>query len=200
MTDRNKQLAQLFHEVGSMYRFLDRQNGFRAIAYENAAQSVRGLPEDILHYRDEGTLTDIPGIGKSVEQDILEFIEKGRIKRVERLRKRVPVELIELMDIRGFGPKSLQLIHRKLKLKTREEVIKALQDGSIGELKGFGEKKVEAMLRGLKLHKTLESRMLLWDALEAGEQIVSWLKDLPGVGKSRTGWKSAEKKRNHWRH
>lgn len=194
MTDRNKQLAQLFHEVGSIYRFLDGQNGFRAIAYENAAQSVRGLPEDILHYRDEGTLTDIPGIGKSMEQDILEFIERGRIKRVERLRKRVPVELIELMDIRGFGPKSLQLIHRKLKLKTREEVIKALQDGSIGELKGFGEKKVEAMLRGLKLHKTLESRMLLWDALEAGEQIVSWLKDIPGVGKAELAGSLRRKK------
>lgn len=194
MTDRNKQLAQLFHEVGSMYRFLDGQNGFRAIAYENAAQSVRGLPEDILHYRDEGTLTDIPGIGKSMEQDILEFIKKGWIKRVERLRKRVPVELIELMDIRGFGPKSLQLIHRKLKLKTREEVIKALQDGSIGELKGFGEKKVEAMLRGLKLHKTLESRMLLWDALEAGERIVSWLKELPGVDKAELAGSLRRKK------
>ena len=39
------------------------------------------------------------------------------------------------------------------------------------------------MLRGLNLHKTIEDRMLLWDALEIGENIVSWLKKIPEIEK-----------------
>jgi DNA polymerase (family X) len=37
------------------------------------------------------------------------------------------------------------------------------------------------MLRGLKLYKASEERMLLWQALETGEEIVAWLRPLPGV-------------------
>jgi DNA polymerase (family 10) len=37
------------------------------------------------------------------------------------------------------------------------------------------------MLRGLKLHKGLEDRMLLWDALQVGENLIAALKDLHGI-------------------
>jgi DNA polymerase (family X) len=60
-------------------------------------------------------------------------------------------------------------------------LIKALQNGQIEKMKGFGHKKVENMLRGLKLHKTIEERMLLWDALQTGEQVVEKLKHLREV-------------------
>lgn len=180
-TDTNQQLGRLFHDTALMYRFLGEENPFRAIAYDNAARALHDLPDDITNYLRQGTLDDIPGIGKSIGKEIREFNTTGHIKRFERLKKKVPFELMELMDIRGFGPQSLKKISKRLHLKTRDQVIRALQDGSIAGLKGFGKKKVEGMLRGLKLHKTLEDRMLLWDALQYGEEIIGKLKKLPGV-------------------
>ncbi|GCC50365.1 DNA polymerase/3'-5' exonuclease PolX [Chryseotalea sanaruensis] len=169
--------------LASIYRFLGGDNPFRAIAYENASRSVRELSKDISFYDKQGTLTDIQGIGKSIESDIKEFLTTGVIGKLEKLKHKVPIELLELMDITGFGPQSLKTIYKKLHLQTKEEVIRALEDGSIQKLKGFGPRKVENLLRNLKLHKTLESRMLLYDALLEAEGIINLLSPLTNVKK-----------------
>lgn len=182
MTHRNETLAQLLHTLAGIYRFQG-NNKFRAIAYQHAANSIEGLPDDITHYVKNDTLQEIPGIGKSLEADIHEFVKSGHIKRLDVLKKKVPLGLIELLDITGFGPESLKTIYQKLKLETKDEVISALQDGTIEKLERFGPKKVENLLRTLKLHKTIEDRMLLWDALRVGNEVVDALKKLPEVKK-----------------
>ncbi len=182
MSQRNEALAQLFHTMADIYRLMG-NNKFRAIAYQNASNVIDGLPEDISHYVKTDTLDDIPGIGKTLEENIKEYLKTGRIARYEKLKKEVPLGLVELMNINGFGPESLKTIHQKLNLQTKEEVINALQDGRIEKLKGFGPKKVENLLRALKLHKTVEERMLLWYALQAGEEVVTRLKSIPQIKK-----------------
>ncbi|WP_127121006.1 DNA polymerase/3'-5' exonuclease PolX [Chryseotalea sanaruensis] len=183
MSDKNKRLSADLSMLASIYRFLGGDNPFRAIAYENASRSVRELSKDISFYDKQGTLTDIQGIGKSIESDIKEFLTTGVIGKLEKLKHKVPIELLELMDITGFGPQSLKTIYKKLHLQTKEEVIRALEDGSIQKLKGFGPRKVENLLRNLKLHKTLESRMLLYDALLEAEGIINLLSPLTNVKK-----------------
>ncbi len=183
MTVQNTELATIFHDIASIYRLLGRDNAFRAIAYQRAAQAIKGLPENISFYIRENSVKEIPGIGASLAQDIREYNDTGTVKRFEKLKKRVPFDLISLMDISGFGPESLKKLYKELHLKTREEVVEALQDGRVEKLKGFGEKKVENMLRGLKLHKQMEERMLLWDAKNTSEKVISLLKNLPGIRK-----------------
>jgi DNA polymerase (family 10) len=182
MSKRNESLAQIFHTMADIYRLMG-NNKFRAIAYQNASNVIDGLPEDISFYVKTDTLDDIPGIGKTLEANIREYLKTGRIARFEKLSRKVPLGLIELMSINGFGPQSLKTIHEKLKLENKDEVISALQDGRIEKLKGFGPKKVENLLRALKLHKTVEERMLLIAALRAGNQMISELKTLPEVKK-----------------
>jgi DNA polymerase (family 10) len=151
------------------------------MAYQNASQAIAGLPDDIRHYIETDTLDQIPGVGKTLQSNIKEYAKTGHIARFEKLKKKVPFELLELMDITGFGPQSLRAIYKKLHLQTKEEVISALQSGMISKLKGFGPKRVQNMLHGLKLHKISEDRMLLWDALIEGERIIEGMKALPGV-------------------
>jgi len=180
MSQRNEELARIFHTMADIYRLMG-NNKFRAIAYQNASNVIDGLPEDISYYIKTDSLNDVPGIGKTLEENIHEYVKTGHIGRFEKLKKKVPLGLIELMSINGFGPQSLKTIHEKLKVETKEEVISALQDGSIEKLRGFGPKKVENLLRALKLHKTVEDRMLLWSALHAGNEVVSKLKTLSQV-------------------
>jgi DNA polymerase (family X) len=183
MIDQNKKLSRILNDIASMYKFIGGNNPFRALAYKKASQAIDGLPEDISVYNQRGTLAEIQGVGKSIEKDIKEFIKSGSIGRFEKLKKKTPYELMELMDIRGFGAESLKKIFSELHLQTKEEVVGALQDGTIKKIKGFGDKKVEGLLRSLKLHKTIEDRMLLWDALQKGDELVAKLKGLNGVKK-----------------
>jgi DNA polymerase (family X) len=183
MTEQNKKLSHILNDIASMYRFLGGENPFRALAYKKAAQAIEGLPEDMSVYDKQGTLDDIPGVGESILKDIQEFLKTKSISRFEKLKRKVPFELMELMEIRGFGPESLKKMYKELHLETKEEVVGALQDGSIKKLKGFGDKKVDGMLRSLKLHKTIEDRMLLWDAIQEGEKLVARLKAIDAVKK-----------------
>lgn len=182
-SEHNRKLAAIFHDMAEIYRYIGTNERFRALAYEKAARAISSLPEDVSKYSQRKKLEEIPGIGEGIAEKIKEFISTGQVKKYEELRKKVPYEIIEMMDITGFGPKSLKRIHSELNIDTKEQLVTALNDGRIAKMKGFGPKKVENMLRGLKLHKTVEERMLLWDALQAGGQIIGKLKQLPQVKK-----------------
>lgn len=180
MHQANKELAEIFHDMAAIYRY-NGDDRFRALAYEKASKAIASLPEDINVYVKQGKLEDIPGIGEHTAEKIQEYLSTGKIKKYEELRKEVPLDIMNMMEVTGFGPQSLKKIHTELKINTKDELIKALQNGTVSKLQGFGAKKVENMLRGLKLHKTVEDRMFLWNALEAGEQVLEKLKKLPEV-------------------
>lgn len=163
-----------------MYEYLGAGERFRALAYAKAARVIDGLPKDVADY-DLDQLDALPGIGKGIAQKCLEYVRSGKLRKHAALKRRVPYELMELMQVRGFGPASLRQLHERLGIRTRAGLLKALQSGRVSRLKGFGAKKVEAMLRGLKLRSSTEGRILLWEALETGEQVLAQLRDIPGV-------------------
>jgi DNA polymerase (family X) len=181
MSDLNIQLSRIFKDMSSIYEYLGGDQRFRSLAYQKVARVLYNLPEDISFYIKNNTLDDIPGVGESIAEKIKEYVATGSIKKYEELKDQVPHEILDMTEIKGFGPASLKAMHEKLHLNTREEIISALKDGSISKIKGFGKKKVENMIRGLKLHKTIEDRMLLWNALELGNKIVAGLKQVKEV-------------------
>lgn len=180
----NKDLSQIFKDLSVIYKYLGGNDRFRALAYEKAAKVLDSLQEDIVIFRNHHSVDELPGIGEGLSQKIDEFIQTGKIEKYENLKKTVPHELLHLMEITGFGPQSLKQIHNELKINTQQGLIEALRNGSVTKLKGFGNKKIENMLRALKLHKIIEDRMLLWDALKLGEQIIEWVKKIPGVSET----------------
>ncbi len=180
----NGKLAAIFHNMAEIYRYLGSGERFRALAYDKASRVIASLPDDIGIYARGKKLDEIPGIGEGIAGKIEEYIATGTIKKYDELHKAVPFELLEMMDVTGFGPRSLKRIHSELKINTKEKLIEALNNGSIARMKGFGAKKVENMLRGLKLHNTVEDRMLLWEALQTGDRTLDKLKQLKQVKKA----------------
>lgn len=184
MNSSNRALARIFREMAGIYEFTGESDRFRVLAYLKAARVLESLEEDISKYVNNNQLDDLPGIGDSIAEKIREYLATGKIDKYELLKTTVPHELLEMLDIKGFGPESLKKISTALGIHTKEEITQALQDGRISQLKGFGAKKVANMMKGLKLHKMVEDRMLLWDALELGESIVKQLLQLPEVKKA----------------
>jgi DNA polymerase (family 10) len=181
LLEKNQKIASIFKEMAAIYKYMGAEERFRSISYNKASRVIESLKEDISEYIKSKTLDDIPGIGKSISEKIIEFVKTGSIKKYEILKKNTPHELIEMMEIRGFGPQSLKKINNELNINTKEQLINALNEGKINKLKGFGKKKTEGMLRGLKIHKTIEKRLLLWNALKIGNQIIDELKQIPEV-------------------
>lgn len=171
--------------MADCYRYLGREQRFRAVAYETASRTLGNLRQDISTYaNDINTLDQLKGIGESIAGKIMEYIKTGRIRTYERLKKQVPEELLDLMDINGFGPATVKQLHEKLKVNTRQELVNAIIAGGLEGIRGLGPKKIEHIKRGLKLYKDAHSRMLLWDAMQAGQEILRAIRPLPGVEKA----------------
>jgi DNA polymerase IV (family X) len=163
----NKELAKIFNNMSHIYEFLD--DKFRALAYARAAQIIEDLPDDIRNYVATGKINDIRGIGSHTVDKILEYIKTGKIQKYEELKKLIPEDFLDLMEVPGFGPKTLKRIYEELNINNKKDLIEALKDGRVAKLKGFGEKKVQNMLKGLELYEASKNRLILWEALQIGE-------------------------------
>jgi DNA polymerase (family X) len=194
VVQNNAVLSSIFHHMADCYRYLGNDNRFRAIAYENVAKTLHNMNDDITDYATDVKMLDgIGGIGESIAEKIIEYLHTGKIKTFEQLKKQVPYELLELMEITGFGPATLKVLHDKLRVSNREDLIKALENGKLQGTKGFGERKIENMKRALKLHKD-SKRMLLKDAEKIGNEILDELMKLPGVQKAELAGSLRRKK------
>ena len=177
----NKELARIFEDMGSIYEFLGEENRFRSIAYHNAAAVLNDLNKDIQSFIHDEEFEKVHGIGESIEEKILEYIKTRTMKKYEELKKAVPYDFIDLMKVQGLGPETLKYLHEELKVSSRKDLIRVLEDGSALKLKGFKEKKVKNILEALNLQKSYEQRVPLWTALDLAETIIVRLKKIPEI-------------------
>lgn len=177
----NLQLAAIFHSMADCYNYLGKEERFRAIAYENAAKMLYNMPEDVAVYNSIAQLDELQGVGESIAEKILEFLQTGTIKTYEQLKKKVPFELLELMNITGFGPATVRTLHQQLHINTKEELAAALQQNLLQGVKGFGPKKTDNMLRALKLQKASGQRLPLAEAEQTAKALIEKVRSIPGV-------------------
>lgn len=178
----NRQLADIFHHMSACYRYLGIDERFRAIAYEKASRTIQGLKDDISIYaKDVKSLDKLNGIGESIAEKIIEYLKTGKIKTYEQLKRKVPETLLDLMDITGFGPSTVKLLHQKFKITDKKSLAKALDSGELKGQKGFGPKKIENLMHGLKMYKAGHERMLLSDALQIGNDLLLQIKMIDGI-------------------
>lgn len=194
VAQNNTALASIFHRMAACYRYLGKEERFRAIAYENAAKILHSMKEDIADYAaDIKSLDDINGIGESIAEKIMEYLHTGKIHTFEQLKKKVPYQLLELMDIKGFGPATIKILHDRLRINNREELVKALTENKLSLLKGFGEKKIENIKRALKIGKE-NKRMLRADAEKIGNELLARIRTLKGVQRAELAGSLRRKK------
>ncbi len=178
---KNSDVAKLLYKIADLLEIQNVQ--WKPQAYRKAAQSVESYPEDIADVAKEEKLKDVPGIGEHIAQKIEEYLKTGKLSYFEKLKKEMPIAE-ELFHLEGIGPKTIKLLYQKLKIKTLADLKKAAQQGKISAIPGMGEKKQQQMLEGIgRLQTRAPHRFLLGEAAPMVEDIVAYLKKVPGVEK-----------------
>lgn len=178
----NQEIAKIFNEM-SEYLAMD-EVAFKPQAYEKAALNLESLSVDVADiYKKEGLkgLEDIPGIGQSMAEKIEEYIKTGKIKEYEAMKKKMPVDLQELSQVEGLGPKRIKSLYEKLKIKNLKDLAKAIMGHKIKKIEGFGEKTEENIAKGLNFLKTTGGRFVLGHVLPQIDEIIDKLRELEDV-------------------
>lgn len=181
---KNQEIANILYEIAYFLEMDDIP--FKPYAYEKAAITIENLKEDIEKIYIEGgkkTLEAIPGIGESIALKIEEFLKTGKIKYYEILKKRLPVNMEELIRVEGLGPKKIKTLHRELGISNLKQLEVAAKKHKIAELFGFGDKAEKNILEGIAFLKKSKGRFLLGEIAPSIEEIYQSLKSLKGVEK-----------------
>ena len=183
---QNIEVAWIFYELADLLE-LKGENIFKIRAYRNASRVLAGLNEPLEDIRQRGDLAKIPKVGKNIAADIIEILTTGCLKKHEDLLKEVPAGILDIMSLPGIGPKRARTIHRELGVSSLEELAKAARDERLRSLPGMGSKIENDIIRNIKKHKDRGGRALLATARDLADEIISYIKLLPGVTKVEAG-------------
>ena len=184
---KNKELAKIFNEI-SEYLEMDGVP-FKPYAYQKAALTLETLKNDVEDLYKAGglkALKAIPGVGESIAHKIEEYLTTGKIQYYEEFKKKMPINLDEIVGVEGVGPKKAKVLFEQLGVKTLEELEAAAQTHKIAPLFGFGEKTENNILQGIDFLKRSKGRFLLGEILPIADQVLKQLRGLPEVERADT--------------
>src|SRR5579859_1586778 len=103
----NTEIAAALDELGDLSE-LDGAAIYRVVAYRNAAKAVRESPVSVLQLARQGRATELPGVGKIIEEKIIALADTGDIPAAAKLRAKFPPGVIDMTHLPGLGPKRVK--------------------------------------------------------------------------------------------
>ena len=178
----NAQIAAAFDELADLYE-LDGAVSYRVLAYRTAAKTARDASVSVMQLVRDGRVTELPGIGKTLETKLVALDETGDIPQATKLRAQFPPGLIAMMRLPGFGPKRARRLYDELGIDSLEALRAAAEGQKLRGLRGFGAKVEEKLLELLAAGYDGEPtpRILLSRALPVADQVVDALRAAPGA-------------------
>ena len=176
----NTEIAAALDELGDLTE-LDGAAIYRIVAYRNAAKAVRDSPVSVLALARQGRATELPGVGKIIEEKIIALADEGAIPATVKLRAKFPPGVIEMTHLPGLGPKRVRRLYDELGIDSLESLRAAAEEQRIRKLKGFGPKAEEAILASLRLAGAGErlARIVLDRALAVADPLIAALREHP---------------------
>lgn len=173
-------IAWKLREIAALLQLLG-ESSYKIQAYLRAASKLEELTEDIDVIWQEGRLTEINGIGKSIAGRIEELLIHGESLYLRELKERVPEGLAELLDIPGVGPKMARRLQKDLGITNVTELEAALHARKVRELSGMNSRTEINLLRAIQQMRAGVGRVLLSAALPLGQELLARLKRVHGV-------------------
>src|SRR5580693_3342397 len=82
------------------------ENSFKTKSYSSAAFNIERLPKEIAEM-DDAELFGIRGIGDATGKKIRVLLGTGKLPQLEDLLARTPPGILDMLQIKGLGPKKI---------------------------------------------------------------------------------------------
>lgn len=134
----NAQIADHFSLLSKLMD-IHGENEFRAKSYAAASFGIDKLPVQ-LSETDPSKWVSYKGIGESAAKKIKEILETGELSDLNRLLEKTPKGVLEMLAIKGIGPKKISVIWKDMGIESIGELLYACEENRLLHYKGFGEK------------------------------------------------------------
>jgi len=152
------------------------ENSFKAKTYANAAFKVDRLDLQIDTLSKE-ELFSIQGIGESVGKAIIELQTTGKIKALEDLLQIAPPGILEIMSIKGLGPKKVAVIWKEMEIENIGELLYACHENRLLLYKGFGKATQTNVIEAINFYQERQGNYLYAQVEFLAAQMLTRLKE-----------------------
>lgn len=169
----NKPISRTLRLLSQLME-LHEENPFKIKSVANAAVKIDKLPFAIA----STPLTEIDkidGIGKGIASKIVELLTTGTLKELEDILLRTPPGIVEMLGIKGIGPKKIGIIWHDLQIDNVGELYYACNENRLIEAKGFGLKTQEDIKKIIEFKMAANGKFLYAHVEETANHLRSKL-------------------------
>jgi DNA polymerase (family X) len=159
----NKEIARRFTDLAAIMELHD-ENPFKIRTYQNAYITLRKLDKP-LSEMPRAEMDAIKGVGRAVGDKIMELLQTGTMQTYQSYADKTPSGVVDMLHIKGFGPKKIQAVWKELEIESVGELLYACNENRLIELHGFGKKTQDEIRKNTEYY--LKSRHKLhWAAAD----------------------------------
>ncbi|WP_439698441.1 helix-hairpin-helix domain-containing protein [Mucilaginibacter sp. AW1-7] len=182
----NKPIARKLRLLSQLME-LHEVNPFKIKSIANAAFKVDKLPFPIAG-KTLAELEKVDGIGKSIAGKIIELFETGTMAEMEEMLAQTPEGVVEMMHIKGIGPKKVAIIWKELGIENTGELFYACNENRLIEAKGFGLKTQEEIRKAIEFRMASNGKFLFAQVEKEANELMDMVKAVfPGALKHFAG-------------
>ncbi len=172
----NREVAKIFNTLGKVME-LHGESHFKTRSYTNAYLTIRKITEPVTEM-DISTLQSIQGIGKAISEKIVELKETGELRTLNKYLDITPVGIVDMLNIKGFGPKKIKTVWEGLGIESPGELLYACEENRLIDLKGFGAKTQNTVMQQLKYFLESKGKFLFGKILPDALDILDHLQTM----------------------
>jgi DNA polymerase (family 10) len=170
-------IADVLQLTGKLMELHD-GNPFKIRALANASFRLSKAHLDEIT---EEKLETLDGIGKSIAKTVLEIAQKDTSSELQTLLEKTPKGVVEMMNVKGLGPKKVKQLWHELQIETVGELLYACYENRLVDLKGFGSKTQEGVKKSIEFLQGAKGKAHYAAVEETADAIVEELQTLQYV-------------------
>jgi DNA polymerase (family 10) len=144
----NYEIAKRFSLLSKLME-IHGENSFKSKTYSIAAYKIEQLTVELQTLSPE-KIFSINGIGDAIGKKILELTETENLKVLDEIISKTPEGILEMMKIKGIGPKKISIIWKEMNVENIGELLYACHENRLSLLKGFGKKTQDNVIESIE--------------------------------------------------
>lgn len=167
---------EIAHQLSMLAKLMDihGENSFKSKSYAVAAYNIEKNNVQLSALPKE-KIFSMPGIGDATGKKIMELIEEGRIKMLEELLKKTPPGVLEMLRLKGIGPKKISTIWKKMEIENIGELLYACHENRLLLFKGFGKKTQDNVIASIEFYEQQHGNYLFAQVEKLGIALEAFL-------------------------
>lgn len=154
------------------------ENSFKSKTYSIAAYNIENNQPVQLKDIPREKLFSVKGIGDSIGKKVIEMLETGHLQVLNEYISNTPPGVIELLNIKGIGPKKIHTIWKEMEIESVGELLYACNENRLTLFKGFGEKTQQNVQEAIEFYLSNQGSFLYAQIDELFTQVNAYLKKL----------------------